>query len=84
MINNRKKMQQIVAIVAIVGVAASGAITFFSVATQQQSTAVTQSSTDVNLGTQQTLPISPSSSAVQQTLPISPSAVSTSAPLAGQ
>ena len=64
MINNRKKMQQIVAIVAIVGVAASGAVTFFSVAATQQNQQVQIESDKLNSGTE------------QEQLPVDPNAVS--------
>lgn len=66
MINNRKTMQKIVATIAILGVAASGAITFLSVAATQPPTTVTnvnenlQTSNNVQLP-EETVPVTPES-----------------------
>ena len=84
MINNRKTIQKVVASIAVLGVAASGAISFFSMASAQQPTQQISTSNDVNLGTQTTLPVTPNLSATETALPIAPDSSSTTAPLTGQ
>lgn len=67
---NRKTMQKVVATVAIVGVAASGAITFMSVAAAQQGQSAPQVVTDVNqTATQQQIPATPDAGSAEVTIP---------------